>query len=385
MRILLSGARAPVTLDLVRHFHQAGHEVFLADSIRLPLARFSRFVKRTFLVAKPALEPTRFVEDLVEITSRHEIDLLIPTCEEIFYIAAKLQLFSPSVSVYCEPLSRLKELHNKWTFTSLVKSSSSLIQPPETHFAASSVDLEPWINRQDLVDWVFKPVYSRFAARTLVGPKSEVIATLRPSVTDPWIIQRRIRGREFSTYSVARQGVLRAHVSYCSKYQVGIGSGIYFVAIDDDRIRSFVQDFVARHQFTGQVGFDLMQSEEGKLHVLECNPRATSGLHLLKSVSLAEAFLHSHGSVLEPESSRPRMLAPIVVLFSLPKAVTNGKLVTLLRDMWEASDVMFAWNDPGASLLSPLSLLEVIATACYQQKSLTRAATYDIEWNGEPI
>lgn len=385
MRILLTGARAPVTLDLVRHFQQAGHEVFLADSIRLPLARFSRFAKRTFLVAKPALEPTRFVEDLVDITVRHKIDLVIPTCEEIFYIAARLHLFPPTVSVFCEPLSRLRELHNKWTFASSVKNSWSLIQPPETHLATSSVELEPWIDRQDLGDWVFKPVYSRFAARTLVGPKPEVVAALRPSATDPWVIQRRIRGREFSTYSVAQQGVLRAHACYCSKYQVGIGSGIYFVAVDDDRIRSFVQDFVARQQFTGQLGFDLMQSEDGKLYVLECNPRATSGLHLLKSMPLADAFLNSSGSFLEPESPRPSMLAAIVLLFSLPKAVTKGKLTTLFQDMREANDVMFAWNDFGPSLLSPISLLEVIATACYQRKPLTRAATYDIEWNGEPI
>ncbi len=385
MRILLTGARAPVTLDLVRHFHLAGHEVFLADSIRLPLAGFSRFAKRTFVVAKPALQPNKFVEDLADIARRHEIDLVIPTCEEIFYIAAKLHLFPPAVTVFSEPLSRLEQLHNKWTFASLAKNSSSEIQPPETHLAASSVELEPWTARQDLVDWVFKPAYSRFAARTLVGPKPEVVSALRPSAADPWVIQRRIRGREFSTYSVSHNGVLRAHACYYSKYQVGIGSGIYFMAVDDVRIRSFVQEFVARQQFTGQLGFDLMQAEDGKLFVLECNPRATSGLHLLKSLPLAEAFLHPGSSLLEPQSPPPSMLAAIVLLFSLPQAIAKGKLATLVKDMREAKDVMFAWNDVGPSLLSPISLLEVIATALRRRKPLTRAATFDIEWNGEPI
>lgn len=385
MRILFTGARAPVTLDLVRHFHQAGHEVFLADSIRLPLARFSRFAKRTFVVAKPALEPTKFVQDLASIADRQKVDLVIPTCEEIFYIAAKLHLFPSVVTVFSEPLSRLKALHNKWTFASLVKSSSSPIQPPETHLAASPADLETWITRQDLVDWVFKPVYSRFAARTLVGPQPEIVSALRPSAADPWVIQRRIRGREFSTYSVAHNGVLRAHACYYSKYQVGIGSGIYFMAVDDERIRSFVQEFVASQQFTGQLGFDLMQAEDGKLYVLECNPRATSGLHLLRSLPLAEAFLHPIGSLLEPQSPPPSMLAAIVLLFSLPQAIARGKLRALVKDMREAKDVMFARNDLGPSLLSPISLLEVMATALCRRKPLTRAATFDIEWNGEPL
>ncbi|WP_254509240.1 ATP-grasp domain-containing protein [Anatilimnocola floriformis] len=336
-------------------------------------------------MAKPALAPTRFVEDLADIANRHQIDMVIPTCEEIFYIAAKLHLFPPTVTVFSEPLSRLEQLHNKWTFASLVKSSSSAIQSPETHLAASPADLQAWIARQDLVDWVFKPVYSRFAARTLVGPKPEIVSTLRPSAADPWVMQRRIRGREFSTYSVAHNGVLRAHACYYSKYQVGIGSGIYFMAVDDERIRSFVQELVARLHFTGQLGFDLIQSDDGKLYVLECNPRATSGLHLLKSLPLAEAFLHQSGALLEPQSPPPSMLAAIVLLFSLPQAIAKRKLATLVADMREARDVMFAWNDLGPSLLSPISLLEVMATALRRRKPLTRAATFDIEWNGEPI
>ncbi len=39
-RVLLTGARAPVTLDLARHFARRGHEVYFADSVHLPLARF---------------------------------------------------------------------------------------------------------------------------------------------------------------------------------------------------------------------------------------------------------------------------------------------------------------------------------------------------------
>jgi len=40
-RILITGACAPVSIDLSRRFHAAGHEVFLCDSNRFPVGRFT--------------------------------------------------------------------------------------------------------------------------------------------------------------------------------------------------------------------------------------------------------------------------------------------------------------------------------------------------------
>ena len=384
-RILLTGARAPVTLDLVRHFHRSGHEVYLADSIHLPLARLSRFAKRTFVVSKPVLSPTRFVQDLATIARNHQIDLVVPTCEEIFYVSSHLELFPDHTKVFSEPLPKLEILHNKWKFVQQVSNLKGSVQAPETHLVASQEELSPWIAHPQLSDWVFKPVYSRFASRTLVGPTGQEIAKLCPTATDPWVAQRRIVGQEFSTYSLAHQGKLRAHACYRSKYRAGLGSGIYFLAVDDARIREFVQTFVAKQDFTGQLGFDLIQGQDGKLYVLECNPRATSGLHMLAVEPLASAFLECSGPLLEPTSMTPAMLASVMLLFPIPQTLRRGGFLTLFKDMLAARDVMFAWNDPMPALLSPLSILEVLVTACRTGKPLTRAATFDIEWNGEPM
>ena len=384
-RILLTGARAPATLDLVRHFHRAGHEVYVADSIHLPLARLSRFAKKTFVVTKPASNPAQFAEDLVAIVRQFKIDIVVPTCEEIFYVASRLELFPSSTKIFSEPLSRLEVLHNKWKFVQELKSLGSKILAPETHLANSFEDLTPWIDRGIADDWVFKPVYSRFAARTLIGPKIAEVAKLRPSPVDPWVIQRLINGKEFSTYSVAHNGKLRAHACYRSKYRAGLGSGIYFLPVDHASILDFVRAFALHQKFTGQIGFDLIQTEGGQLYVLECNPRATSGLHILDGVPLAEAFLEPDGPLLEPTSTRPAMLASVMFLFPFPEALWHRRIGVLFRDMLEARDVMFAWNDPLPALLSPLSLIEVLVTACRTRRPLTQAATFDIEWNGEQM
>ena len=50
-RVLISGARAPIALELVRNLARHEHSVFTADSLRYPLAKKSRFNTEHFTVA----------------------------------------------------------------------------------------------------------------------------------------------------------------------------------------------------------------------------------------------------------------------------------------------------------------------------------------------
>jgi hypothetical protein len=227
-------------------------------------------------------------------------------------------------------------------------------------------------------------VYSRFAARTLIGPAIAELLSVVPDESDPWVAQRRIRGQEYSTYSVVQAGRIRAHVCYRSEYRAGKGSGIYFVPHNEPRIQNFIKQFVEEFAYTGQIGFDFMEDKDGKLYVLECNPRATSGLHLLDSEPLADAFLHATGPLLTSSSTKPAMLAAIMMLYFLP-VVRSGAPWTLYRNVLRARDIMFHWNDPLPALASPIALAEVFVTACRTGKPMTTAATFDIEWNGGPL
>ena len=77
--ILLTGGRAPVTLELARLFSGAGHRVFVADSLPHHLCSYSRSVFKNFLVPPPRFDPTGFIDALVDIIETEKIDLLIPT------------------------------------------------------------------------------------------------------------------------------------------------------------------------------------------------------------------------------------------------------------------------------------------------------------------
>jgi hypothetical protein len=291
--------------------------------------------------------------------------------------------------VSCEPLDVLRSLHDKAEFAREVEALGGAAVAPESHVIATAEELAPWTERDDTAEWVFKPVFSRFAARTLIGPTRATVANLRPSATDPWLAQRRIRGQEYSTYGVAQAGRLRAHACYRSRYRAGLGSGIYFLAENPPSVLEFVERFVARRKFTGQIGFDFIAGDDGRLYVLECNPRATSGLHLLPGDGLVDALLDAPSSATAstcvPVPGAPPMLGVIMLMYALPHVLRHGGLRQLGRDMRRARDVIFAWDDPLPLLLGGLSIAEVVYIACRTRQILTRAATYDSEWNGEPL
>src|SRR5579862_3436967 len=95
--VLLTGGRAPVTLDLARKFARAGYCVSVAESSPVHLCRYSNSVRNCYDVPPPNTEPAAFIAALIEIIREEQIDLLIPTCEEVFFVAQGLE----RLSEYC--------------------------------------------------------------------------------------------------------------------------------------------------------------------------------------------------------------------------------------------------------------------------------------------
>ncbi len=270
----------------------------------------------------------------------------------------------------------------------LVQELAGHVQSPETHRLVDRESVQMWQDGRECHEWVLKPVYSRFAARTLIAPSARQVEALTPSQSDPWVAQRRVVGQEYSTYSIAIEGRVTAHVCYRSEYRAGPGSGIYFVAVEQQAIQNFVEGFVAQHRFTGQIGFDFIADStdsQARVFVLECNPRATSGLHLLHDKAVADAFDASATGLITPVPGEHAMLGSIMMLYAFPQAIRQSQWKRFWRDMRKGRDVIFDWRDVWPAILSPLSLLEVIVTALKTGKPLTNASTYDIEWNGEPL
>lgn len=379
MNILLTGGRAPAALELARAFYKAGHTVFMAESSRGHLSQPSNAIKANFVVPAPRQETDAFLSALKKIIVENNIDLLIPTCEEVFYIAmGRGQL---PCTVFVEPIDKLKMIHNKWTFA--INAIEQELSVPGTMLIENMDDMfHAYTHWKGLV---FKPVYSRFAARTLIMPPlQQASSTLTFNPKSPWIAQGYINGQVICTYSIVHNGHITAHTAYPAVYTAGRGAAIVFQHIDHFAIFEWVKKFVKQNQLTGQIAFDFIETPSGQIYALECNPRATSGIHLLAShPQFIEAFLNPRMECITPHNDHTYMLSVAMLIYGLPAAFKEKRLANWLKTFFTGSDVILDFTDPLPFLLQFGSIFSYLKIARKQGISPLEASTFDIEWNGD--
>ena len=380
-RVLITGARAPSALGLVKGLRKSGVEVYCADSFRYPLTRFSRYLARYYVVSSPAHCVQAYVSDLRKIIIDNDIDMLLPTCEEIFFISKhKDKLTINNCFVFCDDFEKLAKLHNKYQFIKMAALCDGDILSPMTQLL---------LTRDECLEgegaaYVYKPVFSRFASKTLICPGSEAFGDIIISDQYPWVRQQYIQGEEYCSYSIAVGGQLQVHACYHPRYRAGQGSGIYLEPIHCESIFNFVSHFVKKYNFTGQIGFDYIRDSNNDIYVIECNPRATSGVHFLQDAQVWGKVLAGEFPGVLMSDARDRVIALAMMTFGV-KYLFSEHRWRFLSDLFKAKDVIFSWSDLKPAFCQFISLGEILYKSIRTGQTFTQVATSDIEWNGEEI
>ena len=382
-RILLTGGRAPVALELARLFSRAGHVVLMAESVRWPLTRPSRAITRHYQVPPPNRQPDAYVNALLEIIQQEKIDFLLPTCEELFYVAHGYEQLAAHCHLFVEPLARLRPLHNKWHFVQRAQRYGLTVPP--TRLLTNQADV--WAIWQQADDLVFKPVYSRFASQTIIRPqKREIISSIKPTAQQPWVAQAFIDGQQLCTYTLAYKGRLVAHTAYPTEFTAGQGATILFRHIEHPAAFKWVKTFVEHEQFTGQIAFDFIETKDKHLFALECNPRATSGLHLLaQDADFSHSFFNPNRPLFTPSSAEPVMLATAMLLYGLPTIRSWDQFKQWASYFGRSRSILFHRNDPLPALFQFVGVANFLWWSMKHRVTPLQASTFDIEWNGEEI
>lgn len=379
MHVLILGARAPACLEWARAFAASGWQVTVADSMNWPLSRSSRAVDGFVRLPEPRKDPAAWIRALAEVIRNQGIDLLLPTCEETFYLAHGLPLLAPLCRVLTSDFELLHRLHHKGRFAELTDGWP--LAAPTTHTLTSPEDARALAGQSR--DWVFKPAYSRFATRTLIRPSAAQVSRLHPTPAAPWVAQRYVAGEEHCSFSLLVDGELRAHACYQPRYRVGRGSGIYFAPTRPAPVAAFLEEFGRRTGYSGQVGFDFIEDEAGRFHVLECNPRATSGVHLFAEQphELVDCLFNRPAELLQA-AAQPRMVALAMLLIAAPRQLGSARF---RADYRSARDVIVRDGDSRPLLAQLLGLGEILGRAISRRRSVLAASTADIEWDGQPM
>ncbi|WP_159881174.1 ATP-grasp domain-containing protein [Paenibacillus puerhi] len=439
-RVLLTGGRAPAALELARQLASAGWSVFAAESAERHLCRASRSVSGHFRLPEPIHGAEPYISALEEIVRREEIDCLIPTCEEIFYVSAGLERLSRHCRVIAAPLGQLKRLHSKWDFIQLAERLGFPVPQTLKLVPGDQASLEASLKALQQAEFaggvVLKPEFSRFSSQvqSFDNPREAVRFMLHVSglekrnfeaaergrerkagngngmrasfreaqqidaagsdddtseaqgTSAAWVMQRLVRGRQLCTYGIAHEGELRAHAVYESRYTAGRGATVYFEAIVHDGLREWVERFVRAERFSGQIAFDFIEDGHGVLYPLECNPRATSGVHLFgPGDGLVQALLDNQermDALAEPKRGARAMLALPMLAYGLPAHLSWQGMKRWLGDFRQASDVVYRSGDPGPFLEQARMLWELKRRAAASGMTIMEASTADIEWNG---
>jgi predicted ATP-grasp superfamily ATP-dependent carboligase len=369
VRVLLTGARAPATLELARLCARAGHRVHVADTYQWHICRGSRLIAGVHRLPSPRRAGLdAYATALNRLIDEAQIDCLLPTCEEIFHVARIRERVHTAVR--CEALNVLATLHDKLAFTHATHAAG--LRAPRTYqlHAARGADIAD----APAGTYAVKRRFSRFATAVRTWSSHEPPPLAVHEAATEWIAQEWLDGTPLCSWSVAVKGELRAHVTYTVDATAGKhGAAIAFRSVRHAATRDWVAQFVRHHALSGQFAFDFIEQDAGVL-ALECNPRLTSGIHCFRGMpdvvtSLLAPDSARGADVLEPQGG----LAFRSRLAMLTYGAQHGRGESLLH----------APDDPWPRRLQLVSWLHLLARAGLAGVDPRVLSTADIEWNGE--
>lgn len=376
-KLLLTGARSPVALELARNLHRHGHQVVVVDSLEYPLARNSKSISRFYRIPSPRDNIANFKIRLISILKQEKVDYLIPTCEEVFYISSIQTDLETICPVLCSNFDFISRLHSKIEILSLCKDMNVAL--PHTQ-AIDKSNLETIVSFDKKI---VKKEFCRFGTDVILNPTRKSVEDLVINSDGRFLLQEKIIGKEYCTYAIAHNGVVFADAIYEPTHRVRVGAGIYFNPVANNAISTFVIEFCKKHNYTGQIGFDVMVSGES-VYIIECNPRATSGVHLLREADLYKALTGKEPQT-NKQSKKSGMISLAMLLIDLPLALLGRRFRQWKSDYSSANDVITFENDNSFVLFQFLSLMELIFISLKNNISIRKASTIDIEWDGEEI
>ena len=381
MNVLILGGRAPAALELGRIFTKSKNKVWFAESFPFALSKYSNTCAQFLPLPEPNRHPKAFIDEILVICNRFNIDLVIPTCEEVFYLSYYKDKFPKKTLVFVDEFTKLKSLHDKFEFIKMVEAAQLLA--PKTQKVDNPEELgKLWKKRNRCV---IKPVFSRFGEHVLINPLSESDLPSAVTAKNPYVFQEYISGKLYCSYSVCQDGILLAHTCYSSEFYAG-RAAIHFEHITHTGICEWVSKFVAFHRITGQVSFDFIENENG-LYPLECNPRATSGIHnFFQDTRLASCFDQLEPrQLVEPQGRGQHAIMLALILYGFPKVRSWGMLLKLLKTIWKSRDVIFDLKDPLPALGQFVSYGSFLRKALQSGITSLDATVEDIAFSGENI
>jgi predicted ATP-grasp superfamily ATP-dependent carboligase len=369
--VLLTLGRLPKALDIARSFRLHGWRVLIAEPFAWHLCRVSSAVDRSFTVTAPAVDPEAYLRDLVAIIEREAVELVVPVSEEIIHASHLGPRLPPGVRLYARPPAELLPLHSKAQFVE--RAAAHGVAAPETQLLGSP-GAAALAARGPVV---VKPVFSCSGRGVQFLSRGSPLPAADPAV--PAVVQARVAGDVFTSFSIAHAGRALATVVYRGAVMSGTVAVCFERVAGHRAIEAWVDRFIDGARFDGFISFDFVVDAEGTAWGIECNPRATSGIHFVETADIAPAVIDAAtaGPVRFRTARFMQQFWPSLTEWQNARGEHRRRCGHYLRT---ARDVTWQASDPLPLLTMPFTAWNIIQLASREGRPFGEVATRDVGW-----
>ncbi|PRP76264.1 putative ATP-grasp enzyme [Planoprotostelium fungivorum] len=335
--VLVNSGRMTKSLVLLRKFKEAGHRVILVEehSYWFCANRWSNSVDAFYRIGNPLVDLNKYTEDLIKVIKAEGVDYFIL----VSHAGSTIEdgIAKKEISKHCEVFQfdedTCRTLHEKHRFIDKARGLGFVVpeshhitvhdqvlkfdfkKTPEKKFILKCIGLDP-LDDHTRSDMTLLPLST--PERTSAHVKAQ-----RISESNPWVLQEFIQGEEYCTHSTVRGGQVRAFVA-CPSSELLVN---YYVS-EKPKMLEFTQKFASKMNLTGQLAFDFIETADGSIYPIECNPRTHTAITLF--------YNHPHfAASYVPDSDDDRVTWPVQPLMNSPPVYWIGHELFSLFRTWD--------------------------------------------------
>ncbi len=355
--ILLTGGKMTKALQLARSFHAAGHNVILIETHKYWLSghRFSNAVKKFYTVPTPEKDADGYCQSILNIVQTENINAFIPVSSPVasYYDSLAGELIAPYCQVIHFSAKITQILDDKFALCAQARSLG--LSAPKSFLITDPQQILDFDFPSDSGKYLLKSIRYNSVSRLDMtklpfAGMEDYVRNLPISKDNPWTMQEFITGQEYCTHSTVRNGKIRLHCcSESSPFQVNYNH------VEKPEIYSWVEKFVRELNLTGQISFDFIQTDDGTVYPIECNPRTHSAITMFYNhPGLADAYLKDTNEipiVPLPDSKPTYWLYH--ELWRLTEIESFADVQVWLHKIFQGTDAIFRLEDPLPFLTVP--------------------------------
>lgn len=274
MKVLLLCESGPLGLKVLYCLQGMGASVHTAGPVGANMLRYSRYVKnhatvRLWQDGKPSEHAQQW---LLEKVSSESFDIVMPSdIGSAAFLAATRKIYPAIPCFPCSDLATLDALHNKWSFAKICQQHD--LPSPTTILLESMTQLDEKLFDEIGFPLIIKPLEAESSHGVVRMNDFQTLQQYLSKETRynrfPLIAQAFIPGQDIDISILAANDRI-----LCSTVQSWVEEGVLEFT-QHPQMQAIAARLVEVFHYQGLAHFDMrIGSRDGKLYVIECNPRA---------------------------------------------------------------------------------------------------------------